>query len=76
MTVNADVDVNTYQLKKRNLPEKRIKQQPTEKQNNSKYQIASKEAQFLHLACQGGVTHTCSHVSCATAHNNTFCADQ
>jgi len=77
MTVNADVDVvNSYQLKKRNRPEKCKKQQPTEKQNSSKHQIVGKEALFLHLAFYGGVSQACSSDSYATAHNNTFCAAQ
>jgi len=63
MIVTADVDVNSYQLKKRKRPEKHKKQQPTEKKNNTKYQIVSKEAQSLHLACQGGVSQACSPVS-------------
>jgi len=47
--------------------EKRKKQQPIKTQKNIKYRnVSYKRTQFLHLACQGGGSHSCPPVSYAT----------
>jgi len=52
--VNPDVlDVYTVLAKNRKRPEKRKKQQLTKNKKILNIKMSAKEAQFLHLACQG-----------------------
>ena len=51
--------------------EKRKKQQTTENQKSTKPKYKLSGVGFLHLACQGGGSHPCSHVSYATGEKHT-----